>query len=251
MAHTVTSLFAEEKRAREIRKMFSSYVSPKIVEQLVNHPEWAKLGGERKEVTLLFSDIRGFTTFSEKREPEEVVSMLNEYFKEMTEVVFHWDGTLDKFIGDAILAFWGAPLDQPDHAERAVRCALHMSDRLEMLQARWLAEGKEALDCGIGINTGPVVIGNIGAVGKKMDYTVIGDHVNIGSRVQGLTKTYNTRIILTEYTVAKIKTLVDEGRMGHLDLVSADTVTVKGKETPVKVFRLRSDRHEEEESRKL
>ncbi|MBM2828818.1 MAG: adenylate/guanylate cyclase with Chase sensor, partial [Actinobacteria bacterium] len=96
----------------------------------------------------------------------------------------------------------------------------------------------------------PVVIGNIGAVGKKMDYTVIGDHVNIGSRVQGLTKTYNTRIILTEYTVAKIKTLVDEGRMGHLDLVSADTVIVKGKETPVKVFRLRSDRHEEEESRK-
>lgn len=250
MAHTVTSLFAEEKRAREIRKMFSSYVSPKIVEQLVNHPEWAKLGGERKEVTLLFSDIRGFTTFSEKREPEEVVSMLNEYFKEMTEVVFHWDGTLDKFIGDAILAFWGAPLDQPDHAERAVRCALHMSDRLEMLQARWLAEGKEALDCGIGINTGPVVIGNIGAVGKKMDYTVIGDHVNIGSRVQGLTKTYNTRIILTEFTVDKIRKLVEEGRMGHLDLVRADTVIVKGKETPVKVFRLKSDRHEEEEAGK-
>jgi len=247
-AHTVTSLFAEEKRAREIRKMFSSYVSPKIVEQLVDHPEWAKLGGERKEVTLLFSDIRGFTTFSEKREPEEVVLMLNEYFKEMTEVVFHWDGTLDKFIGDAILAFWGAPLDQPDHAERAVRCALHMSDRLDMLHAKWLAEGKEALDCGIGINTGPVVIGNIGAVGKKMDYTVIGDHVNIGSRVQGLTKTYKTRIILTEYTVAKIQTLIDEGRMGHLDLVSADTVTVKGKETPVKVFRLGSGRHEEEEA---
>ena len=249
-AHTVTSLFTEEARAREIRRMFSSYVSPKIVEQLVNRKEWAKLGGERKEITLLFSDIRGFTSFSEKREPEEVVSMLNEYFKEMADVIFYWDGTIDKFIGDAILAFWGAPVDQPDHAERAVRCALHMSNRLDNLHEKWKSEGKEALDCGIGINTGDVVIGNVGAIGRKMDYTVIGDHVNLGSRVQGLTKTYKTRIILTEFTVEKIRHLVEEGRIGHMDLLSADTVLVKGKETPVRIFRLDIGQHEEGASEK-
>jgi adenylate cyclase len=240
---TVISLFYEERKAREIRRIFSSYVSPKIVEQLVNHPEKAKLGGERKEVTLLFSDIRGFTSFSEKRAPEEVVAMLNEYFDVMAGIVFHWDGTLDKFIGDAILAFWGAPLDQPDHAERAVRCALHMSDALRKLQEKWRAEGKEAMDCGIGINTGEVVIGNIGSHGRKMDYTVIGDHVNLGSRVQGLTKKYSTRILITEFTYEKIRPIAAAGKIGHLDMLAADTVTVRGKEVPVNVYALSSDPH--------
>jgi adenylate cyclase len=239
----VISLFYEERKAREIRRIFSSYVSPKIVEQLVNHPEMAKLGGQRKEVTLLFSDIRGFTSYSEKRSPEEVVAMLNEYFEVMAGIVFHWDGTLDKFIGDAILAFWGAPIDQPDHAERAVRCALHMNDALLKLQEKWRSEGKEAMDCGIGINTGEVVIGNIGSLGKKMDYTVIGDHVNLGSRVQGLTKKYGTRILITEFTYAKIRTLAETGKIGHLDTLAADTVTVRGKEIPVHVYALSSGQH--------
>jgi adenylate cyclase len=169
--------------------------------------------------------------------------MLNEYFEVMAGIVFHWDGTLDKFIGDAILAFWGAPLDQPDHAERAVRCALHMSDGLRKLQDKWRAEGKEAMDCGIGINTGEVLIGNIGSPGRKMDYTVIGDHVNIGSRVQGLTKKYATRILITEFTYARIRSISEAGKIGHLEMVEVDTVTVRGKEIPVSVYALSSDPH--------
>ncbi|HSQ77563.1 MAG TPA: adenylate/guanylate cyclase domain-containing protein, partial [Nitrospirota bacterium] len=117
----------EERRARELKTMFSRYVSPKIVHELIEHPEMAKLGGYRREVTVLFSDVRGFTTFSERRQPEEVVSHLNEYLQEMTDIIFKWEGTLDKFVGDEIMAFWGAPLEQPNHAELAVKCALNMS----------------------------------------------------------------------------------------------------------------------------
>jgi len=236
----------EERKARELRRMFSSYVSPKIVDELMNNPEKARLGGERREVTILFSDIRGFTSFSEKREPEEVVSMLNEYFKEMTDIIFRWDGTLDKFVGDEIMAFWGAPVDQPDHAELAVRCALDMSDRLNALQQRWQEEGKPVLDCGIGINTGSVLIGNIGAAGKKMDYTAIGDHVNLGARVEALTRDFNARILITEYTFARIRHLIDAGSLGHIDVVEGEPVKVKGKDIPVRIYSLSSIAHRDD-----
>jgi adenylate cyclase len=129
--------FIEEKRAKDIRNMFSSYVTEKVVNELIKNPEMAKLGGERREVTVLFSDIRGFTSFSEKNAPEEVVAMLNEFLGAMTEVIFEWEGTLDKFIGDAIVAFWGAPLPQENHAELALRCSVHMIKRLEELQQKW------------------------------------------------------------------------------------------------------------------
>ncbi len=226
----------EERRARELKKMFSHYVSPKIVEQLIAHPEMARLGGQRREITVLFSDVRGFTSFSERRQPEEVVAQLNEYLQEMTDIIFKWDGTLDKFVGDAIMAFWGAPLDQPDHAELAVRCALDMSDRLDKLRETWKTGGKEPLDNGIGINTGVVLIGNIGSADKKMDYTAIGDHVNLGARVESLTRNYDTRILITEFTHAKIEGVLVNGRIGHADLKEIDTVKVKGKEIPIKVF---------------
>src|SRR4030043_2221483 len=183
IALTGAKYFFEEKKAKEIRSMFSSYVSPKIVEVLINNPEKAKLGGVRKDVTVLFADIIGFTTLSERKSPEEVVGLLNEYFNEMTNIIFKWDGTLDKFVGDEIMAFWGAPADQPNHAELAVRCALDMAHKLSEMQDKWKREGEEGLDCGIGINTGEVIIGNIGAIGKKMDYTVMGDHVNLAARV--------------------------------------------------------------------
>ena len=122
--------------------MFSSYVTERIVNELIAHPEMAKLGGERREITVLFSDIRGFTPFSEKHEPEEVVAILNEYLRVMTDIIFSWEGTLDKFIGDAIVAFWGAPMEQENHAELAIRCALDMTDRLEELREKWISEGK-------------------------------------------------------------------------------------------------------------
>jgi adenylate cyclase len=230
--------FAEERRSKELKRMFSSYVSPKIVAELMSNPEMAKLGGYRREVSILFSDLRGFTTFSENRDPEEVVSMLNEYFKEMTDIIFRWDGTLDKFVGDEIMAFWGAPAIQPNHAELAVRCALEMSDRLDRLQNRWRDEGKYVLDCGIGINTGTVLIGNIGAVDKKMDYTAIGDNVNLGARVEALTRKYEARILITEFTQSKIADLIENRQIGHVEMIEADLVKVKGKEIPVRIYRM-------------
>ncbi len=230
----------EERRAHELKAMFSRYVSPKIVEQLIAHPEMAKLGGYRKEVTVLFSDVRDFTTFSEHRQPEEVVAHLNEYLHEMTNIIFRWDGTLDKFVGDEIMAFWGAPLDQPNHAELAVKCALNMSNRLDQLQKKWRDEGKAPLDIGIGLNTGSVLIGNIGSADKKMDFTIIGDHVNLGARVETLTRKYDSRILITEFTMAKIEHLIKEGTLWRVDMKEIDAVTVKGKDVSVKIFSISS-----------
>jgi len=229
-SQTAYRFFMEERRARDIRKMFSSYVSKRIVDELIRDPSKAKLGGDRKEITVLFSDIRGFTSFSEKHQPEEVVSQLNEYLGAMTDIVFEYEGTLDKFVGDAIMALWGAPVGQPDHAERACRCAISMIEKLKELQSKWAAEGKYVIDIGIGINTGEMVVGNMGAPGKKMDYTVIGDNVNLGARLESLTRQYNNHIIISEYTHAKVEDLVEAKELG--------SVTVKGKQLPVVIYDL-------------
>ncbi|MFZ5998385.1 MAG: CHASE2 domain-containing protein [Nitrospirota bacterium] len=239
------SYAVEEKNASRIRAMFSSYVTERVVNELIKNPDMAKLGGERREVTVIFSDVRGFTSFSEKHSPEEVVAILNEYLSAMTDIVFKWEGTLDKFIGDAILAFWGAPMKQENHAELAVRCALHMVKRLEELQQKWRAEGKPVLDCGIGINSGVVIVGNIGAEGKKMDYTVIGDHVNLGSRVEALTRKYSTRILITGFTLEKIRNLIESRKIANISVKGLERVVVKGKESPVEIYELASLRHGE------
>ncbi|GBD95910.1 MAG TPA: adenylate/guanylate cyclase domain-containing protein [Nitrospirae bacterium] len=230
--------FTEEKKAKEIRRMFSSYVTERVVNELIKNPDLARLGGERREVTVLFSDIMDFTKFSERHSPEEVVAMLNEYLGAMTEVIFKWDGTLDKFVGDEIVAFWGAPMKQEDHAELAVRCALNMSKRLEELRQKWRSEGKPALDAGIGINTGEVVVGNIGAEGKKMDYTVIGDHVNVAARVEALTRKHNTGILITEFTLNRIRDLVTKGILYRtsISVKGLERVALRGKEKPVGIY---------------
>lgn len=228
--------FLEERKARQIRAMFSSYVSAKVVEALIENPDRAKLGGEKKEVTVLFSDVAGFTSISEKLEPEEVVTLLNEYFKVMTDVLFRWDGTFDKIVGDEIMAFWGAPVDQPNHPELAVRCALDMLNKLEILRAKWKAEGRPMIDCGIGLNTGMVLVGNIGAEDKKMDYTVMGDHVNAGARVEALTRKYNAKILITQFTADRIRPLIESGQIGHAKLEFRDEVKVKGKELSLGIF---------------
>jgi len=233
--------FREEASAREIRRIFSSYVTERVVNELIRNPEMARLGGERREITVLFSDIRGFTTFSEAHPPEAVVSMLNEFLEAMTGVIFKWEGTLDKFVGDEIVAFWGAPLVQENHAELAVRCALNMIDRLKQLQEKWASEGKVPLDIGVGINTGDVIVGNIGAEGKKMDYTVIGDHVNLGARVEALTRRYNCHILTTEFTLEKIRDLFkpgQPGQLGHLSVKGLERVIVKGKGQPVGLYEI-------------
>jgi len=249
---TVLKFMTEEKQAKEIRAMFSSYVSPRIVSELIKDPEKARLGGHRRELTMLFSDVVGFTTFSERRTAEEVVTQLNEYLGAMTEVVFQWNGTLDKFVGDAVVVFWGAPLDQPDHAELAIKCALHMRKRLEELQAKWRAEGKVPLDNGIGINTGEALVGNMGAEGKKMDYTMIGDHVNLAARVEGLTRKFKAPIVISEYTLEHIKPILategspdSRGRLGHVLIQGLGTVKVKGKDRSVVVYSLRTLNHNE------
>lgn len=230
----------EERYAKHIRSMFSSYVTEKIVNELIKNPELAKLGGERREVTVLFSDVKGFTTFSEHHSPEQVVAILNEYLTEMTNIIIRWDGTLDKFVGDMIVAFWGAPLKQPNHAELAIKCTLHMKQRLRELKEGWLRQGRVPLEAGFGLNTGEALVGNIGAEGKKMDYTVIGDNVNLGSRVEGLTRKYGAEIIITEATLDKVRNLITEGKFGHLLVRGLDIVAVKGRAEPVRIFEVTS-----------
>ncbi len=231
--------FIEEKSARNVKRIFSSYVTETVVNELMRNPDMARLGGERREITVLFSDIRNFTTFSEKHSPEEVVAMLNEYLAKMTDVIFRWKGTLDKFVGDEIMAFWGAPLEQDNHAELALRCALNMEKALKELQGKWESEGKPVLNAGIGLNSGEVIVGNIGAEGKKMDYTVIGDHVNLGARVEGLTKKYNVRIIITEFTMQKVREYVESGKLSHLLIKGLENVVVKGKAKPVSIYEVK------------
>lgn len=235
------------KQADNIRSIFSRYVSPRVVEQIIKDPSKAKIGGQRKELTMLFCDLVGFTAFSEKHSAEAVVIQLNEYLGAMTEVIFRWNGTLDKFVGDSIVVFWGAPIDQPDHVELAVKCALHMRRRLAELQKQWKAEKKVSLDNGIGIHTGVVVVGNIGAEGRKMEYTMTGDAVNLASRIEGLTRHFECPIIITEDTAARLKGLLkgderedNKGRLGHIVLRKLRSVKVKGKDRPVVVYALES-----------
>ena len=243
MSVTAYNYAVEERYAKKIRAMFSSYVAEKIVNELIRNPGMAKLGGERRELTILFSDVRGFTAFSEHHTPEEVVAILNEYLGAMTEIIFKWEGTLDKFMGDAILAFWGAPTTQKNHQELAIRCALNMVKRIQELQEKWKSEGKPLLDAGIGINTGDVLVGNIGAEGKKMDYTVIGDNVNLGSRIESLTRKYNVQILITEFTMDKIAESIRTGRIGHVAAIGLEKVVVKGKEQDVGIYEVRALEH--------
>jgi adenylate cyclase len=236
---TAYSHAVEETYARKIKAMFSSYVTERIVNELIRNPGMAKLGGERKDVTILFADVKGFTSFSESHSPEEVVPILNEYLGSMTDIIFKWEGTVDKFMGDAILAFWGAPMKQENHAELAIKCSLNMLGKLKELQEKWKADGKPPLDAGIGINTGEVIVGNIGAEGRKMDYTVIGDHVNLASRVEALTRKYNANILVTEFTMKAIHEAIQSGRIGHIEATGLEKVIVKGKENAVGIFEIK------------
>lgn len=248
IAVTVMRLMTVEKQAEEIRKLFTPYVGPQIVEQLIQNPEQARVGvGQRRLLTIMFCDIVEFTKFCERYSPEEVVSRLNEYLSAMAEIVFRWKGTLGDFQGDQIHAFWGAPLDQPDQVELAVKCALHMRQRLGELRAQWLAKGQEPFDHGIGINTGEVLVGNIGLEDRKMDYTVIGDHVNLTARIERLTREFGVPIILTEYTAQRVRPLIEADEtpdnrrhLGHVALRKLTSVRVRGKQQPVIVYELES-----------
>jgi len=219
--------FVEGREKRRVKRLFSRYVSKDVYEQLIKDPGGARLGGQRRRMTVLFSDIRGFTTVSEKGEPEAIVAQLNEYFSRMVPIVFAHKGTIDKFVGDMIMALFGAPLDDPDHADHAVQTALAMSAGLAQLNREWTAAGRPALDIGIGINTGDMVAGNLGSE-DIMSYTVIGDQVNLGARLESLNKDFHTRVIISDATRAVLKGRYDIGALGE--------VVVKGKSVPVKIF---------------
>ncbi len=225
----VYQYLTERKQKVMIKGMFSQYLNPHVVNELIAHPEKLKLGGERKELTVLFSDIAGFTTFSEKLPPEELVLVLNEYLSAMTEIVFKNDGTLDKYEGDAVMAFWGAPVELDNNAYHACTAALEMQERLVGIREKWRAEGKPNVHVRIGLNTGDMVVGNMGGIGK-FDYTVIGDSVNLGSRLEGANKEYGTYIMASERTQELVK---DNFLFRELDLL-----IVKGKTKPIKVFEL-------------
>jgi adenylate cyclase len=218
----------EVKHSRYMKQMFQSVVAPKVVEEILE--KGVDLAGEEKELTVMFSDIRGFTTYSEKHNPHEVVEILNEYLTQMTMVLLQTEGTLDKYIGDAIMAFWGAPGNQQDHAYRACSTALGMVDLLHtVLHPKWQLEGKEKLEIGIGLNTGKIVVGYVGSQFTR-NYTLIGDPVNLGSRLEGTTKEYKVEIIISETTYEQVKS---DMLCRELDLIQ-----VKGKKVPIRIYEL-------------
>ena len=221
-----------ERKSRYLRKAFSSYVSPDVVDDILRDSDKLKLGGESKKVTLLFSDIRGFTSLSESISPEMLVSVLNEYLSPMTQIVMEERGTLDKYIGDAVMAIFGAPLDVPDHAMRACQAALSMLKKLEEINDEWRKRNFPAISIGIGINTGTAIVGNMGAH-IRFDYTAIGDSVNLASRLEGLNKLYGTEIIISKSTLENLNSSETPFLLRELDLVQ-----VKGKEEPIPIFEI-------------
>lgn len=224
------SLFVENTEKKRLSSTLSKYLSPSVSQQLIEegiNPQ-AEVG-HTQELSILFSDIRGFTSFSETLAPEILVARLNEYLAKMTDIVFEMQGTLDKFIGDAVMAFWGAPLPTQDHALRSVKAALLMQSKVEQIKAEWKNSGQPTFDLkiGIGINTGPVIVGNIGSE-RRLDYTVIGDNVNLASRIEGTTKLYGVTLLIGETTYEQVR--------GQVLCRTVDAVTVKGKVRPVVLY---------------
>ncbi len=198
-ATQVYRIFFEQAQRELAQELMARYLSPSVSRWVLKQPEQLKLGGDTRTMTVLFCDLRGFTTLSHSLEPQALVAFINEYMTAMTQVVFRHDGVLDKYIGDEIMAFWNAPQDQPDHATRACRAALEMVRELRRLRASWAQRNLPLLDIGIGINTGPMVVGNMGSR-DRLAYTVIGDTVNVASRLQSLNKELGTRVLVTEAT---------------------------------------------------
>lgn len=215
------------RRARQTRAMFAQYVPPAVVSRLIAQPELMRLGGEAREVTLMFTDLANFTTLSEQLSAEQTVEVLTAYFNAMTPIVHATGGTVDKFIGDAVMAFWGAPLDDPQHAEHAVTAAISMQQAMQVLVADLRARGLPPIHMRIGLHTGRVVVGNVGSE-QRFSYTAIGDAVNLAARLEGANKAFGTGILLSAATAAQLPSSVA--------LRALDDVVVKGKTEPVRVF---------------
>lgn len=217
----------EGREKRQVRGLFSRYLSKDVYEQVLANPALAELGGRRRHMSVLFSDMRGFTTLSERGDPEALVEQLNEYFTRMVDVVFEQRGTLDKFVGDMVMALFGAPLDDEDHAEHAVATAVAMVRALDELNRGWAERGRPTLGIGIGVNSGEMIAGTIGSR-QVRSYTVIGDAVNLGARLESLNKEYGTSIIISDATRKLLRTPRTLRPLG--------AVVVKGKTVPVDIF---------------
>jgi adenylate cyclase len=228
---TTYRFVSEEREKRKARERFSRFLAPAIVDEVLRHEGSLQLGGEKRELTALFADIRGFTSISEQLDPHVLLDLLNQYLTPMTDIIVSGhQGTLDKYMGDAIMAFWGAPRAQPDHALRACKAALAMLEELERLRAGWRARGLPDVDIGIGLNTGAMSVGFVGSQDRFYNYTVLGDAVNLASRLEGATKVYGVAILLGEGTRAAAGDAVVAR--------SLDRLQVKGKERGVEVFEL-------------
>ncbi len=239
----VVSYFTEEKQRQQVEHCFEHYLDRSVINELLERPERLRLGGERRELSVLFCDIRNFTTLAEGAPPEATVEMLNEFFTIMSGVIFSSGGLVDKFVGDQIMAVWGAPLERADHAARACAAALDMMEQFRRLRARWAGVpessgangGRQpsafpaAINCGVGINSGPMVVGNIGSQ-DRFSYTVIGDNVNVASRLESLNKTYGTQILVgpPTYQAAREKFRFRE----------VDHLRVRGRSRPIAVYEL-------------
>ena len=213
-----------QKQSRFLENAFGQYVNPQLLQQLIANPEQLKLGGQRKELTVMFSDIRGFTTFSEQLSPEELISLINDYLDLMTKIILNNNGTIDKFIGDAIMAFWNAPLDQDRHRELALKTSIEMQLALD----KFNLEKSLDIHIGIGINTGDMIVGNVGST-KRFDYTLLGDNVNLGSRLEGLSKKYGVTSVVAESVTQNLDS--QEFLFRQLD-----EAKVKGKDKAIKMY---------------
>ena len=216
----------ERQQGQRIARTFGQYIPPQLVAEMTASRQEVTVGGESREMTVLFSDVRGFTTLSEGLAPQELTSLMNAFLSPMTHIIHDHRGTIDKYMGDAIMAFWGAPLHDADHARQGVVAALGMVRKMDGLKNEFLSRGWKPIKVGIGLNTGMMNVGNMGS-DFRMAYTVLGDAVNLGSRVESLTKQYGVNLMITEYTQAKVPGLVSR---------EVDLVRVKGKAAPVRLY---------------
>ena len=222
-------LISEESQKKFIKGAFSRYIAPDVIDQIMLNPESLELGGENRRITIFFSDVAGFSTISEKLSPPELVALLNEYLSEMTDIIISHGGTIDKYEGDAIMAFYGAPQPYIDHELRACKAAIDMKKRLREMQEKWRSVGQHELFVRMGMNTGLAVVGNMGSK-MRMDYTAMGDSVNLASRLEGANKWYGTTAMISENTYTNVK--------DHVDVRKLDTIRVIGKTEPIVIYEL-------------
>lgn len=229
IAGTINRYWLTQQQKQYINKALSLYLSPSVMKSVLLHPDKLKLGGDRQTMTVLFSDIAGFTSISEQLKVEKLVQLLNHYLSKMTDLVFQHQGVLDKYIGDAVMAFWGAPLRDPQHALRACMTALAMRTALTTIRSEWKEHGIGNFDMRIGVHTGEMIVGNMGSH-NRFDYTIIGDNVNLGSRLEGMNKEYGSSILISQSTYDQVRDSVITREL--------DTVAVKGKHQGVTVYEL-------------